>query len=556
MHTETKQCNKCKQNFTLDQDDFSFYEKMKVPVPNVCPDCRFKMRAIWRNEISLYNCKCAKTGRPIISNYSPKSPYVIVSKEYYNGDDWNAKDFAKDFDVERPFFEQLKELFLAVPKPCVFSSLTDGPNVNSEYSNYASGLKNCYMVFNTGPAEEIIYSRGVRNCREVTDCYYVIESSELMYECVNCSRSSKIIYGKNVNSCVDCYFLTNASGCTDCFGCVNTRNVSYQILNKQYSKEEYHKAVLDILGSFFKFEEFKKEFIKFEKTFPMKANYNLKSINSTGDYLTECKNVQNSFECLRGEDSSFQFGTKNIKDSSGVIGYGLNSEKLLECASVGHSSNMIGTVTTTDCRDIMYSSFLRNCHDCIGCDGLKNSEYCILNKQYSKEEYEDLKERITNELTKAGIYGLILPTEVVPFAYNETIAQDNMPLTKEETLAQGFRWEDDIQMTTGKETLLSENIPDHINEIKNEITKEILCCTKCQRNYKITEQELRFYRKMVLPIPRQCFYCRHRDRISRRGSFKFFLRKCSNCGKDTNTNLTEEIAPIMYCEKCYQQEVI
>jgi hypothetical protein len=131
-----------------------------------------------------------------------------------------------------------------------------------------------------------------------------------------------------------------------------------------------------------------------------------------------------------------------------------------------------------------------------------------------------------------------------------------MPLTKEEALAQGFRWEDDIQMTKGKETLLLENIPDHIKDVKDGITSEILKCINCERNYKITEQELLFYRKMILPIPRQCFFCRHRDRIKRRGPFKFLKRDCDNCGKETYTNLTKEVAPIMYCEKCYQQKVI
>ncbi len=555
MNRDTRKCNRCKENFVLEEDDFSFYEKMKVPAPNVCPDCRFKMRALWRNETSLYNRKCAKTGESIISNYSPKSLYIVVSQKYYNSDEWDARDFAKEYNFEQSFFEQLKELFLTVIKPATFIPLIDGQNINSEYSNYASGLKNCYMVFNTGPAEEILYSRGVRDCREAVDCYYINLSSELMYECVNCSKSSKIIYGKNINSCVDCCFITNASGCTNCFGCVNLRNASHQILNKQYSKEEYEKNISEILGSYEKIEKFKKQFAEFEKKFPMRETNNLRSINSIGDYLIECKNTKNSFEILKGEDSSFLFACKNIKDSSGVIGYGFNSEKILECASVGYSSNMIGTVTTANCQNIFYSCFLNNCHDCIGCDGLKNAEYCILNKQYSKEEYEKLKNQIIKELTEKDLYGLMLPLEVVPFAYNETIAQDNMSLTKEEALAQGFRWEDDIQMTKGKVTLKTEDIPDHIKDVKDSITNEILKCIECERNYKITEQELLFYHKMILPIPRKCFFCRHKDRIHRRGPFKFFIRKCSNCGIDTHTNLTEEVAPIMYCEKCYQQEV-
>ena len=557
MKIETRQCKKCETNFTLDQDDFSFYEKMKAPVPNICPDCRFKMRAMWRNEMSLYNRKCAKTGKSIISMYNPKSPYVVVSHEYYNSDNWDAKDFAKNYDYEKSFFEQVEELIKLIPKPATFLPLVDGLNINSEYSNCASGLKNCYMVFNTGPeTEEVMYSRGVRNSRDIVDCYYTSESSELAYECVNCFRSSSAIYGKNLNACVSCFFVTNASGCTNCLGCVNIRNVSNQIFNKQYTNENYVKKISEILGSYQKMNEFKKEFFEFQKKFPMRATNNLRCTDSLGDYLEECKSVKNSFENIKSENCKNIFFCKGVKDSIGLIGYGNSSEKLLECASVGYSSNIIGSPIIMNSQDILYSTLLNNCQDCIGCDGLKNSRYFILNKQYSKEEYEELKNHIIKELTDLGIHGLMMPVEIAPFAYNESIANDNMPLTKEEATAQGYRWEDDIQMTKGLETMKTEDIPDHINDVEDSITKEILCCIDCKRNYKITEQELLFYRKMVLPIPRKCFYCRHRDRIIRRGPFKFFIRQCSNCGIDTNTNLTEEVAPIMYCEKCYQQEVI
>jgi len=555
MKSEIKNCQNCHKDFIIEPDDFSFYEKMKVPPPNVCPDCRFKMRAMWRNEMSLYNRKCAKTDESIISSYNPKSFYCVVSHEYYNSDDWDARDFAIEYDFKKTFFKQLGELLKIVPKPATFLSVGDGPNINSPYSNYAGGLKNCYFAFNSGPMEESLYTRGIRFAKEVLDCYFGV-GSELMYECVNCQKSSKVTYSRNVVSCVDCHFLTNTSGCINCFGCVNLRNASHQIFNKQVSKEEYYKTINDILGSYKKIEKFKKQFIEFEKTLPMRESHNIKSINSTGDYLFECKNVRNSFEVTKAEDSKFLFFSKDTKDSYGTTGYSSHSERLLECVGVGFSFNVIGSCAFSNCQDIMYSYFLRNCHDCIGCDGLRNAEYCILNKQYTKEEYEKLKEHIIKELTEKGIHGLIMPPEIAPFAYNETIAQDNMPLTKEEALSQGFRWEDDIQMTKGKETLKTENIPDHIKDVSDSITNEILKCINCERNYKITEQELLFYRKMILPIPRKCFFCRHRDRIHRRGPFKFSIRKCSHCGKDTHTNLTEEVAPIMYCEKCYQQEVI
>ncbi len=555
MKTENRQCNRCKGNFVLEEDDFSFYEKMGASIPGECPNCRFKARALWRNEMTLYNRKCDKTGEPIISMYNPKSDYLVVSHDYYKSDKWNPGDYAMDYDLNKPFFEQLDELFKKVLKRTTYISDDIGGNVNSDYCNFAGGLKNCYLVFNTGPAEESLYTRGVRHSQEIADSYYGFKS-ELIYECVSFSKSSKIIYGKNISGCVDCHFVSDLSGCTNCFGCVNLRNKSHHIFNKEVSKEEYDKFTNEILGSYFKIEEFKKKFIEFKKEQPARENNNLKSINSTGDYLIECKNVKNSFEETKCEDSKYLFATKETKDSIGATGFGFRADRLLECVATGYSSNIIGSCNITHSQNIIYSVSLHNCHDCIGCDGLRNKEYCILNKQYTKKEYEKIKEYIITELKQKEVYGLMIPPELAPFAYNETIGQDNMPLTKEEALSLGYKWEEGIQVTIGKETLQPEEISDHINNIKDEITKEVLKCIDCQRNYKITEQELLFYRKMVLPIPRKCFFCRHQDRVQRRGPYKFWDRKCAHCNKDIKTNYSPDRSEIVYCEQCYQQEVI
>ncbi|MEA3399165.1 MAG: hypothetical protein U9R00_01480 [Patescibacteria group bacterium] len=42
-----------------------------------------------------------------------------------------------------------------------------------------------------------------------------------------------------------------------------------------------------------------------------------------------------------------------------------------------------------DCLNTHFSYDCRNCNDVIGCAGLRNKKYCIFNKQYSKEEYEN-----------------------------------------------------------------------------------------------------------------------------------------------------------------------
>src|SRR3989344_6868070 len=117
MKDYKKQCVKCNTDFIVDSDEQGFYEKMKVPTPNVCPDCRFMMRLLWRNETSLYTGrKCDMCQKSIVTMYNPKSPYVVYCYECYRGDKWDPKDYAMDYDLNRPFFDQLKDLFIKTPK--------------------------------------------------------------------------------------------------------------------------------------------------------------------------------------------------------------------------------------------------------------------------------------------------------------------------------------------------------------------------------------------------------------------------------------------------------
>jgi len=555
MKNEKRNCKKCKKDFTIEPDDFGFYEKMEVSLPINCPECRFKWRALFRNEMMLYNRVCALCGKSTIAMYNPKSPYVVYCKDCWLSERWDPYSYAQDYDPKKPFFEQMGELLLRVPKAGIFTSEDVGPNINSEYSNFAGSLKNCYFVFNSSPqCEDCAYSRGIAYCREVFDSYFA-NKVERVYEVINSNMSSGIIYAQNSDNCIDSAYLLNCSNCQNCFGCVNLRHRSYHFFNEQLTKDEYKKRVSEIQGSYAKMSKMQKKFKEFSLKFPRRENNNLKSVNVTGDYIFESKNCHDSYEVSYSENSRFLFGNKNVKDSYDLIGHGRKGEMLLEGVAVGTSNRVIGSWWVISSHDVAYSFGLRSCEYCFGCDSVRNGQYVILNKRYNKEEYESVQNKIIEELKEKNLYGLYFPPELAPFTYNETIAQDNMPLTKEEALAQGFRWEDDIQKTEGRETMKPEDIPDHIKDVQDSITKEILKCIDCNRNYKIIVQELLFYRKMNIPIPRKCFYCRHQDRIVRRGPYKFWTRNCAKCKKEIVTNYSPERPEIVYCEKCYQQEV-
>ncbi len=557
MQTETRQCKKCNRSFVLEQDDFSFYEKMKVPVPNICPDCRFKMRAIFRNERTLYNRTCNLCNRSIITMYNPNSPYTVYCNDCWISDKWDPYSYAMDYDSSKSFFEQLKELIIKVPKSATYSSISVGVNINSEYANFAGGNKDGYLIFNCGPNNEnIAYSRGVIKSRDVFDVYYADEI-ENTYEGVSVHKSNGIAWGQNVSDCIDSRFILNCSGCQNCFGCVNLRHKSYHFFNEPLERNEWLKRVSEISGSFKKTEEMKKKFTEFSLKFPYRSSNNLKVTNCEGDYIFESKNCYKCFELSFCEDIRHSFSVKRGKDCTDMIGHCRSSELLYNGVGVGAGSrNVICSWWVESSQDVQYSFATRQSNDCVGCDGIKNGSFVILNKKYTKEEYQKIKNNITKELKDKNIYGDFFPTELSFFAYNETIGQDNMPMTKEETIKQGFRWEDNIQKTKRKETLKPEEIPDNIRDVSDNILNEVLVCIKCSRNYRLIKRELEFYKKMLIPIPRECWNCRFTNRIIRRGSYKFFDRKCSNCNKDIHTNLTEKVAPIVYCEKCYQQEVI
>ncbi len=554
MNSETRNCQNCKQPFTIEPEDFGFYEKMGTVPPISCPECRFRRRSVFRNEMTLYTRTCSKCGKRMISMYHPNSAHVVYCLECYESDSWDAFGYSAPYDPDKPFLAQFEDLFLKVPKQTLLLT-SIATFVGSEYVNFAGpNLKNCYLIFNSGTCEDSMYSRGIKDCRGAVDSYYGT-GLENCYETLNAQQSSRVFYSQNVVGCLESSFLLSCRNCQHCFGCVNMQNASYHFLNEPVSREEYQKKVGEIMGSWQKIEEFKKTFDRFALKFPRRQNNNIRAPGCVGDYLFDSHNLKQCYESSNSENCKYAYFNKETKDAYDITGYGYNSELLLEGAAVGKSQRVIASAFIESSHDIAYSFALRSSEYCLGCVGLKSGAYAILNRRYDKPEFLKIQNRIIAELKAEGSYGAFFPPRLGPFAYNEAIGSWNMPLTKTEALAEGFRWEDDVQMTTGKETLKSEQIPDHIQDVQDSITNEIFTCVSCRRNYKIIPAELEFYRQMGLPLPRSCFYCRHNNRVEKRGFFSTFYRICAKCSKTIETSYAPDRPEIVYCEECYQAEV-
>ncbi|MDA2922831.1 hypothetical protein MYX07_06235, partial [Patescibacteria group bacterium AH-259-L07] len=116
-------------------------------------------------------------------------------------------------------------------------------------------------------------------------------------------------------------------------------------------------------------------------------------------------------------------------------------------------------------------------------------------------------------------YGEFFPAELSPFAYNETIAQEYFPLTKGQAIKQGYTWRDP-EKRDYEITIKSQDLPDHIKGVTDDILDQVISCQhqgkcneKCTTAFKIIPDELQFYKKMNLPLPRLCPNCRHYQRL-------------------------------------------
>ena len=609
MNKETETCQNCRQNFVIEPEDFKFYEKIKVPPPTWCPECRMMRRMNYRNERALYRRKCSLCQEDIISVYHQGVTFPVYCNKCWWSDKWSAADYVGDYDFSKNFYLQFKELLNKVPRLSLFAS----NNENSPYTNYTWFCKNCYLSPSTLHCEDVAFSIWADKSYRCIDCAKISEC-QLCYENINTEKCYNSIFLIKSQNCIDSAFLFDCHNCKNCFMSSNLRNKSYVIENKQYPKEEYFKRLEEYnFGSYIKLLELKNRFAELIKSSLHKFANVLKSTNSTGENILNAKKARKCFDVYNVEDIAYCFRVWSMKDSMDLYGSGPDSELFYEGINLGIKSSRQnfcmneweGGYEQEYCDFCMGSSYV------FGCVGLRKKQYCILNKQYTKEEYEKLVPRIiehmnqmpyTDKKGRVYKYGEFFPPELSPFAYNETIAQEYFPLTKSEALAKGYSWKDP-EPRNYQIQIPNDKLPDHIKDVKDDIVGQVIECAhavgspsetsgqtagavcneQCTQAFKIIPQELAFLRKMNLPLPRFCPNCRHYQRIRQRNPLKLWHRRCEcegqksktknqnqyantadhihhskteHCQNEFETTYAPERPEIVYCEACYLREVV
>jgi len=439
--------------------------------------------------------------------------------------------YGRDYDFDRPFFEQFAELMLDVPR----LSLHNRANENSEYCNSTNNLKNCYLCFNTGHGEDYYYCNASGYGRDCMDLFWSLQD-ELCYECIKVHKSYHSFWCFNGQNLTDCYFCEDCRSCTNCFGCVGLRQKEYCVFNKQMSREKYEAFMSDFEFTAANIQEAQEKVVALRLASPHRNLEIHKSEESIGDYIENSKNCRACFDVMDSENCKFIWDGI-VNNSYDCFNTGIDTNFVYYSLAIYNSTNVRFSNKCAFVSDIDYCDSCTHGEKLFGCAGLTRKKYCILNKQYSEEEYGVLLEKIIEHMKSTGEWCEFFPGKIAPAGYNNTLAYEYFPLEREEALAAGFNWNDyESPPVKGG----GENVKD---------------CELCKKPFKMVAQELKFYEREGLPRPNRCPDCRHWARKSRINPRRLWERSCGKCGGEVKSTYSPERPEQVYCETCYLAEV-
>lgn len=295
------------------------------------------------------------------------------------------------------FLEEFRRLQLKAPR----MGLQCVQNENSPYCQYTEKSRNCYMTYASYQSEDCMYNHRVFYCTDCNDCT-LCQKCELCYECVDCVNSYNSDYCYHCKQVSDSLFCHFCIGCKYCFGCVGLRQAEYHIFNEKFSKEEYEKKVAEL--SKLPAAEVYKMMWHLITSVPVVSLYGDNNEGCSGENIYNCK------------DSYWAFDSKGLRDCYYVY-HCDDSKDLYDCSHLGWSEvcyeimsggNLMNCMFCYGCwysNDLEYCDLVYNSHDCFLCVSLNHASYCILNKEYSEEEYKKKVAEIKTSMKADGTWG-------------------------------------------------------------------------------------------------------------------------------------------------------
>lgn len=278
------------------------------------------------------------------------------------------------------FYQKFQQLKQNLPQPPTFSSDLE----NSDFVSYCYRLKNCYFCFDTVDSQNCSYCFDSFKSIGCIDCDYVVDS-ELLYECNDAYKCYNSAYLDYCARLYDSYYCLDCFDSHDLFGCVHLKHKQYCIYNKQYSKAEYNERITQLLKEPASIHL--THLNKLAQKYPIGPTYISHSENCDyGNQVHYCKNCYLCFDVARSEDCAYMYDSFHSKSSFDLT-YCFKAELCYECTDSAKIYNCDHLEWSSDCFDSSYLVNCKDCHNCFGCVGINHKRFCILNRQYTEEDY-------------------------------------------------------------------------------------------------------------------------------------------------------------------------
>jgi hypothetical protein len=447
----------------------------------------------------------------LISRY-PKNDRIlkIIPLKDYN-QLWN-QEFSLSYDFSKNFWEQFIILRNNFKHPNI---LNFDNNENSDFADVVFGVKNAYLAFTVWQnSENILYSAIVyTNCTNVINSTLIFDNSQNIYFSKSISKWFNIFYSKYINDSSNIWFSSNMIGCQECIRCNDLINQSYSIDNISYPKEEYLIRKNEILSKKSSFNIFLTEVDNIAK------NYDSKNCIWVG--IKYSKNINNWYYVERASNwnnMTFVSWINHANNYYDVFEAWVNSDDFYAVSNAWTDSNNIYCSTQIEKSSNLFHCYhMENCSYCLGCIGLKNKSFCILNKQYTKEERFELANKIFEQMDIDWTLWQFFPWWMNPFYFNDTAAYlIDDSFTKEEVTKEGYLRRDEeikVDIPEWAEIVYSHKVEgqksiedfqwfdsDWNRKINPEILKKVIQDEKWNY-YRIVPMELEFLQKHGLPLP-------------------------------------------------------
>jgi len=518
-----------------------------IDEPNHHPDIDHQRHLAWRNERTLYRSTCDLTWKSLITSINPQQWYTVYN--FY--DRWSDKrdpfDYWREISFDKSFTEQFSEMYKTMPQMSLNLSLH---MENCDYCNYGLEAKSCYMCTTPIWSENCYYSYLPFKSTYDLD-WYANTAAQRTYWCVHTLQCFECSYCFYSDTCKYSSYLLDCVNCEYCFGCVNLSNKKYHIFNKEFTKEEYDREVKKIRDQF-SWEELLDYFHNFSLQHPRRAVRSSWNENAEWDLLFNTNNIINSFDA------------QDCADCVECRTVWVNTNDLARCTLTWMATRIYSStwgkwwdasafhIWCNNCIQTYYSFYCRDCSHCFWCVRLKNKEYCIFNKQYTKEEYEELLPKLIVHMKNTSERSLPLNPSISQFPYNDTCSQERFPWEKESIEKQWRLWIDQENTISNEEWYIPKDINRYNTPEKiKELTSSTIICSETKRPFKIIEQQFLIHKKLWIPLPTKHHEKRYQEQIALwKNPRELFKRTCDKTWVNIKTSYSKEREEIVWsCEE-------